>query len=279
MKKNYELEVQHKQLPQCVIVIELDGEVIQTVIGLERLADDIEDLWYEEHPAYILEWTRVRDKRTRRAPRHNVERPESSASKENQKVGVEPAGSKLFSASDYWPFKRLSPTSLVIRLRGDKSQLNIRRSGAACQSPADIPVSSLFAPEASESPRGIPERELREVSLQLRRFRYALIDGDPKSGKTSLAIQLASANPELWQAFYLNLGVPEEKEATSRALEVVDNLKLELGKPLFMLDDIHRNIAIAENVVRRWLRIADKPYLLLIGQDISATLRPLLPLP
>lgn len=46
-ERNYELEVQHRAIPQESIIVEADGSEVKDKASLERLADTIEDQWYE----------------------------------------------------------------------------------------------------------------------------------------------------------------------------------------------------------------------------------------
>ena len=44
--RNYELEIQHEELPQETIIIEVDGKEVRSLEALEALSEDIEDQWY-----------------------------------------------------------------------------------------------------------------------------------------------------------------------------------------------------------------------------------------
>jgi tetratricopeptide (TPR) repeat protein len=62
-KPNYLLEIQHEELPQGSITIELDGKIITDTTTLEKTADAIEDQWYEIKPQYKSEWGKIKEAR------------------------------------------------------------------------------------------------------------------------------------------------------------------------------------------------------------------------
>lgn len=62
-RPNYLLEIQHEELPQESITIELDGKIITDLAPLEKSADAIEDQWYEINPEFKSEWAKIKKAR------------------------------------------------------------------------------------------------------------------------------------------------------------------------------------------------------------------------
>ena len=60
---NFLLEIQHDELPQESIVVEVDDFKIIDVAELESLADAIEDQWFKINPQFKSEWAKIKDAR------------------------------------------------------------------------------------------------------------------------------------------------------------------------------------------------------------------------
>lgn len=62
-RPNYLFEIQHEELPQGSIAIEMDGKIVTDPTILEKTADAIEDQWFEIKPQYKSEWGKIKEAR------------------------------------------------------------------------------------------------------------------------------------------------------------------------------------------------------------------------